>query len=128
MLYNYVMENLQEKLDKALDLINEDDFSGAQKLLNEILEVEPNNIEALKNLGLCEINLDNPPDAIKYFARAVQIDNEDATSLYYLASCLSRVGDKENALKTFEMVLQLRPDYVEVYKNEIEPNENEFEI
>ncbi len=111
------MENLQEKMGTALDLINEEDFVSAQKLLVEIVESEPNNIEAIKNLGLCEINLDNPPEAIKYFQMASELDNQDATSLYYLASCLSRIGEKEQAIEKFNKVIELRPDYIEVYKN-----------
>ncbi|MBR3605328.1 MAG: tetratricopeptide repeat protein, partial [Candidatus Gastranaerophilales bacterium] len=111
------MENLQEKMGAALDFINEEDFVSAQKLLIEIIENEPSNIEAIKNLGLCEINLDNPPEAIKYFQMAVELDNEDATSLYYLASCLSRIGEKEQAIENFNKVIELRPDFVEVYKN-----------
>ena len=111
------MENLQEKMGAALDFINEEDFVSAQKLLSEIIENEPTNIEAIKNLGLCEINLDNPPEAIKYFQMAVELDNKDATSLYYLASCLSRIGEKERAIENFNKVIKLRPDYVEVYKN-----------
>ena len=43
------MENLQEKMGAALDLINEEDFVSAQKLLKEIIEKEPENIEAIKN-------------------------------------------------------------------------------
>ena len=81
------MENLQEKMDKALDLINAENFVAAQAVLNQILEIEPENIEAIKNLGLCEVNLENPPEAIKYFQRATEIEPNDATSLFYLASC-----------------------------------------
>lgn len=111
------MENLQEKMNKALDLINSDDFTLAQKELKEILSSETNNIEALKNLALCEVNLDNPLEAISLFKKIVELDENDATSYFYLANCLSRVGEKEEAIKNFEKVLELRPDFIDVYKS-----------
>ena len=111
------MEKLQEKMDAALELINNEDFIGAQKILQEILTQEPNNIEAIKNLGLCEVNLENHPEAINLFSKAVELDNSDATSLFYLASCQSKIGEKELAISNFEKVLELRPEYLDVYKN-----------
>ena len=111
------MDNLQEKLDKALELINLQDFVMAQKELDEVLNEEPNNIEAIKNLALCEVNLDNPPRAIELFRKAIALDNEDATSLFYLATCLSRIGEKEEAIELFNKVIELRPNYLDAYKS-----------
>ncbi|MBQ7287361.1 MAG: tetratricopeptide repeat protein [Candidatus Gastranaerophilales bacterium] len=111
------MEKLQEKLDIALEQINSEEFALAQKTLKEILLEDENNIEAIKNLGLCEVNLDNHPEAMKLFARAIELDKTDATSLFYLASCQSKIGEKELAIENFERVLELRPDYCDVYKN-----------
>lgn len=111
------MENMQEKMEKALDLINSDEFNLAQKELKEILSIEPNNLEAIKNLALCEVNLDNPTEAISLFKKAVELDENDATSFFYLANCLSRIGNKEEAIKNFELVLKLRPDFIDVYKS-----------
>ena len=38
------MENLETKMDKALDLINNNEYTLAQKELKEILSNEPENI------------------------------------------------------------------------------------
>lgn len=111
------MENLEEKIDKALELINNEDFISAQKELKEVLSQDSENIEAIKNLALCEVNLDNPIGAISLFKKAVKIDENDATSYFYLANCLSRIGDKEEAIKNFERVLELRPNYLDAYKS-----------
>ncbi|MBQ8847986.1 MAG: tetratricopeptide repeat protein [Candidatus Gastranaerophilales bacterium] len=111
------MENVQEKLNKAIDLINSEDFNQAQVLLNEVIQIDENNIEAYKNLGLCEVNLDNPPAAIEAFEAAVKLDKNDALSLFYLANCYSRTGEKEKAIDNFEKVITLRPDYLDAYKS-----------
>ena len=111
------MEKVQEKLNKAIDLINSEDFNQAQVLLNEVIQIDENNIEAYKNLGLCEVNLDNPPAAIEAFEAAVKLDKNDALSLFYLANCYSRTGEKEKAIDNFEKVITLRPDYLDAYKS-----------
>ncbi len=111
------MENLEKLLSDAQDLINNDDFVKARELLKQLIEQDKKNIDAYKNLGLCEVNLDNPPGAIEAFSSAVELDKTDATSLFYLAGCYNRTGEKELAVEKFEQVLKLRPDYLDVYKN-----------
>ena len=61
--------------------------------------------------------MDNPIEAIALFKKAIEIDENDATSYFYLANCLSRVGQKEEAIKSFERVLELRPNYLDAYKS-----------
>lgn len=108
---------MENTLDKALDLINQEDYIQAQAILKSILEKDETNKEIIKNLGLCEINLDNPIGAIEMFQRAYELDNSDALSLYYLASAKTQIGKKEEAVEHFKQVLVLRPDYLDVYKN-----------
>lgn len=114
------MENIEksiENLAKAAEFIENEDYVAARELLQKIIESDKNNKEAYKNLGLCEINLDNPPDAICAFERAVEMDDNDASSLFYLACCKARTGEKEEAIKYFERVIQLRPNYLDAYNN-----------
>ena len=95
------MEN-NNQLIKALDLINEEDYTAAKAFLEEYLKHNENDIEALKNLGLCEVNLDNPTGAIEIFSKVIEKDEADAVSIFYLASCKARIGEKEEAIKYFE--------------------------
>ena len=83
--------------------------------LEEILKNNPDNIDALKNLGLCEVNLDNPIDAIKAFKKLTEICPSDATSFFYLANSYNRTGQKEFAILNFKKVIELRPNYKEAY-------------
>ena len=85
---------MENTLNKALDLINEENYIEAQGILKNILEQDDKNKEVIKNLGLCEINLDNPIGAIEMFKRAYELDNSDALSLFYLASAKTQIGEK----------------------------------
>lgn len=100
----------------ALELINNNDFEGAKGLLEHAIELDPEKTEAYKNLGLCEINLNNNSAALSAFQKAYDLDNKDATTVYYLACCTAQ-ADKQKAAKLFKEVIDLRPEYLDAYKN-----------
>ncbi len=111
------MENIELNLNTALDLISKEQFVEAKEILKNIIEKDNTNTEALKNLGLCEVNLDNPTEAIKAFEEVYKLNKDDTTSTFYLANCYSSTGQKEKAIEKFKEVLALRPDYIDVYKS-----------
>ena len=111
------MENNEEILNQATDYILAQDYILAKELLEKVINADSNNVEAYKNLGLCEINLDNPPEAIHAFEHVLDIDKNDALSIFYLATCKARVGEKEEAIKLLNKTIELRPDYGEAYKS-----------
>lgn len=104
-------------IDEAIDLINNEDYNSAQRLLEKVINEDNKNIEAYKNLGLCLINSDNPTQALDAFKKAVELDETDATSVFYLANCYNRVGEKELAIENFEKVIELRKNYLDAYKS-----------
>ena len=110
------MDATNKPLNDALDLINSENFQDAKEILKKITEAEPNNFEAYKNLGLCEINLNNNDGAIEALQKAYELDNKDATSIYYYACCLSN-KDKQKACALFQEVITLRPDFLDAYKS-----------
>ena len=111
------MENIEIKLNRAVELLEEENFLEAREVLKQVIEVDETNIEAYKNLGLCEVSLDNPNGAIDAFLKACELDSNDATSLFYLANCYNRIGDKETSIQKFEEVLKLRPNFLDAYKS-----------
>ncbi|MBR2068450.1 MAG: tetratricopeptide repeat protein [Candidatus Gastranaerophilales bacterium] len=100
----------------ALELINKEDFKGAKELLLHAIELEPDKAESYKNLGLCEVNLNNNQEALNAFKHAYELDNKDATTVYYYACCLSAT-DKQEAAGLFRDVIALRSEYVDAYKS-----------
>ncbi len=111
------MKNINDKLDMALDLIQKEDYDKAKGILKEILDEDKGNIEALKNLGLCEINLDKPIEAKEYFEKIIELEPSNALSLFYLGCCHNRIGQKEDAAEIFKKVIEIRPQYLDAYKN-----------
>lgn len=100
----------------AQEAINNEDFALAKELLNKALEAGVENSATYKNLGLCEINLDNDEGALEAFRKAYELDKSDAVVVYYYACCVSH-KDKERAIQLFQEVISLRKNYLDAYKS-----------
>ncbi len=111
------MDEKDNLLENALDLIVKEEFQEAKVVLENIISNEPDNVEAYKNLGLVEVNLDNPIKAIEALSKVLEFEKEDAVSLFYLANCYNRIGQKEIAIDYFKKVCNIRPDYLDAYKS-----------
>lgn len=105
-----------ENLEKINELINNKEFEKAKENLTELLKSDDKNIEALKLLGLCHINLDEYRDGQSVFETIVKY-KDDATSWFYLASCYDNQDDYLHAIAAYEEVLRMRSNYTEAYKN-----------
>lgn len=104
-------------LDKISELISIKEFEQAKELLIDITATEPNNIEALKLLGLCNVNLGLFKEGQSNFETVVKFKNDDATSWFYLANCYDNLDDITHAKAAYIQVLKLRENYIEAYKS-----------
>ena len=103
---------LSDYLTKATEFLAQKDYPNALKEYKGALRHEPENMEALKGAGLCCFNMKDNIGGQKYFQKAVEIDKNDATALYYLAS-LSILNEKiDDAINYSNKVLELRPDFL----------------
>ena len=103
------MKNIEE-------LINKKEFATAKEELLKILEKDEKNIEALKLLGLCYVNLGEYKEGQDVFETVVKY-NDDATSWFYLANCYDNQDDYLHAISAYEEVLRMRSGYSDAYKN-----------
>lgn len=104
-------------LDKINELISIKEFATAKAELEKMLKVEPKNIEALKVLGLCNINLGFFQEGKNNFETVVKYKNEDAASWFYLANCYDSLDDFRHAQTAYLEVIKLRENYFDAYKN-----------
>ena len=90
-----------KEIENALDLINTGDFNEAKNILTGIIENDPENIEALKSLGLCNINLNNYDEAYDSFKKVLNTNPDDAVSWFYIGSIYEKRNDLEHAKNAF---------------------------
>lgn len=99
------------------DLIANKQFKEAKALILDKLEQNENDLELLKNLGLCQINLDKFKEAQKTFAKIIELKSDDATAYYYSAYLNEKLKNKELAIVHYQKVIELREHYIDAYKN-----------
>ncbi len=106
------------ELEEIRDLISEKSYNEAKKSLEQYFqEGHDNDIEAVKLLGLVNVNLNDFEAAKKAFEKAVKISPEDATALFYLANCYDKLGQILDAEKYYLKVLAIRENYIDAYKD-----------
>lgn len=103
-------------MEKINELINNKEFALAKQELLNILDKDEKNIEALKLLGLCYVNLGEYKEGQGIFETVVKY-NDDATSWFYLANCYDNQDDYLHAIAAYEEVLRMRSGYCDAYKN-----------
>ncbi len=105
-----------KNLDEINELIKDKKFEEAKKELTAIIKDDEKDVEALKMLGLCCINLGEFKEGQGIFETVVKY-KDDATSWFYLANCYDNQDDYLHAIAAYEEVLKLRSSYVDAYKN-----------
>ena len=108
------MEDLN--LNEITELVADKKYEEAKEKLSCISNNDENNLEALKLLGLCNVNLEYYKDAQSNYETIVKYFPEDATSWFYLACCYDYQEDYLHAVSAYEKVIALREDYTEAYK------------
>ncbi len=63
------------------------------------------------NLGLTYFQMDFHDKAIQQFSKAVELDSLDSDALHYLSKTFADKSDMENAVKTYDRLIRLSPDY-----------------
>jgi eukaryotic-like serine/threonine-protein kinase len=92
-------ENIRFLKDKA-DLLNQlRNFTNAMKLFERILELAPRDYEAWHALAQASEGCGRPWDAVKFYRKAIEINDAYAYSLDNLGSLLCQLGHAEEGLR-----------------------------
>ena len=93
----------------ATKMIDESDFENALVYLDEILEIDPKNINALNNKGGILLSLRNYSNAITYFDYVLEINENNTQALNNKAISLYKQELYVTSLRTFYKSLQTDP-------------------
>jgi len=83
----------------------------------EALNLEPNSVKALNNIGNSLVDSNMASEAIVYLKRSIEIDSKNFKSRSNLANAYKNMGDLESAIKYIEQSINLEPEYGENYSN-----------
>ena len=85
------------------------DLSASKRQFEKVLELEPNNLEAMLQLGLAEFRLGEADKAAERFENIIQNYRRHSGAYYYLGVYHLRHGNFEKAVTNFKESLRLKP-------------------
>jgi tetratricopeptide (TPR) repeat protein len=80
---------------------------GALEHWRQVLEIAPDDLEALENVGQLLIELDEHEQALVALQRAIDLGSKDGRSWFSLGLCRYQGEDVEGALAAFEQAYEL---------------------
>lgn len=102
-------EYITEKTKKAYDYIH-NDSNKALTIFEEVLRVEPENIDAITGKGSTLMKLKRIDEAEKCFDQSLEIC-ENLSALLNKGIILKHENDSEKAMVYFDRALKLNPDF-----------------
>jgi tetratricopeptide (TPR) repeat protein len=89
----------------------------AEKPLEQAVEIDPKNSQALNNLGIIRYEQKRFEEAVEFYRRALEVRPNMAEALNNLGNALRLTGDIDGAMQAYQDALTLRDTYPEAYNN-----------
>ncbi len=115
--YKLQMSRLEDILTEAHNQHQTGNFDTAVVLYNKVLEIEPNNINAVTLLGTLNLQKGNHDLACVLLRKSLSLKPDNAVVHNNLGSALQISGNFHEAIKHYKMAIELKPDYDDVYYN-----------
>ena len=104
-------EDAVRLLDKGSERAKRGEYQKAVGIFSRVLELDPSNIEARRNLGMAFMELGELEKAREHLIEAATLDPNDAWSYVVLGNILARDENKWDAAENFyRRALALKPD------------------
>jgi tetratricopeptide (TPR) repeat protein len=111
-----IRETVAQRLQRAAQLAATSDVTGALEVFDEVLEEDPDNVEALSERGLLLVSVGQGNDrpalysmGVDSIERAIEIDPDYARAHFYLGLTKRLRGDPEGADESFDRALAADP-------------------
>lgn len=85
------------------------DAENGSKTLNRILERKPNNKELINNIANAMYETKRYEDALVYFQKLLQLNGNDASSLFMTGMTFQKMGQKEKGQKICDKAIEMDP-------------------
>lgn len=121
--------NIRQTANELFDLAYKSNDPRLQvELYLSVLNIEPNNIFALNNIGVSYNSLTKPEEALKYLNRAIELDSNYFLSLTNRAQSYNLIGEFDKALIDLDKSIRLNSflDYSYSVKGNILTKQGKF--
>jgi len=96
----------------AIKNLERNNFTEAKILLLKILDIEPQNFDALNIIGVIHGNENNHLEALNFFKKAQKIRPDNNIVNFNLAKSYSDTGNDFEAIKYYEIAIKLDKNYL----------------
>ncbi|WP_062612777.1 tetratricopeptide repeat protein [Caballeronia calidae] len=108
-----MIDTLSALLDCARIQFDAGQLSEARVSYEKALALAPENLEALRSMGLLLMKLGRHAKALEYFQAALKVQPQDATSYVSIARIAGDAGQPEVAIKHYRRALEIEPANIE---------------
>ena len=108
--YRYVQDNSEVNFALGILWQQQGDVRRAQTFYSKTLAINPRHLGAWNNLGVLASKQKAWPFAVKFFAKALEIDPSDAKTNYLEARAYAELGQWQNAQASIDTALRLNPE------------------
>lgn len=115
--HEYTAETLMGYYGRSLYYLREREFSNARESLQKVIEIYPDNVELMTDMGVILFEEGQQSKALQIMQKAVQISPNSAYASNYLATILEKTGDLERAASLYESVVEVIPNFQPAYQS-----------
>jgi predicted O-linked N-acetylglucosamine transferase (SPINDLY family) len=111
------LRQLPAQFHKAIALHRQGQLVLAQAVYEQILEIQPNNVDALHLLGVIAAQMQNPRKAVELLDKAIELNPNIAAAYNNRGSALKELGRFEEALADYDRAIAIEAGYAEAHFN-----------
>ncbi|MES2069520.1 MAG: tetratricopeptide repeat protein [Pseudomonadota bacterium] len=104
-------------LQQAVGLQQQGRFAQAEELYRQVLQLQPDNFDALHLSGVLARQTGRPQAALDLIRQAIQINPHQAAAYCNAGAALQDLQRPQEALASYDQALQIRPDYALALNN-----------
>lgn len=121
---------VSKAITAANQAMSQNNWQKAGELYDQILQLDPSNVDALEQLGLTLSKLGRVPSAVALLERAISIDPKRVRSMYMLACLIGGTERDIEAISLYKKVIKANPSLIEAHNNlgVIYKNNEQFEL
>ena len=113
----FLIEMINERLQRAIELHRQGQLAEAQRIYEEILRFQPAHFDVLNLLGVLSAQTRNYQRAIELIDRAIAIFPHHVDCYFNRGLARQALRQWEAAVASFDQAIALKPDHAEAWSN-----------
>ena len=102
-------------LQEGMSLHQNGKLNEAKLIYERVLEIQPNNFEALRLLGVLTTQTQQFSLSVELLSKALKIDPNHLACNYYIGLAFHELQHFEEAILSYQKALLIKPDFVEAF-------------